>query len=168
MSIFCVDNNLCTRCGACSGVCPQGIIDPAEKPAFPIVPNEKSPLCIMCGQCVAACPTGAASLSIDQGAGYKPVIDEHAIDPEVLGTYIRSRRSVRKYRPEPVDRETITKILDVARWAASGGNGQPVEWLVIHDPAKVKEVARLTIDWMKSLAGTEHPMAAFAPLLVSA
>ena len=38
---------------------------------------------------------------------------------------IRSRRSIRRFLPNPVPRETVEQILDVARWAPSGTNTQP-------------------------------------------
>ena len=38
---------------------------------------------------------------------------------------IRGRRSVRKYRPDPVPEDTIREILDEARWAPSWANTQP-------------------------------------------
>ena len=38
---------------------------------------------------------------------------------------IRNRKSTRAFLPKPVDRETITSILECARWAPSGVNSQP-------------------------------------------
>ena len=44
---------------------------------------------------------------------------------------IKSRRSVRGYKPDPVPREVLEQILDVARWAPSADNSQPWELAVI-------------------------------------
>lgn len=38
---------------------------------------------------------------------------------------IRSRRSIRRFLPDPVPREAVEEILEVARWAPSGTNTQP-------------------------------------------
>ncbi|MDQ1240594.1 MAG: hypothetical protein QG577_2780, partial [Thermodesulfobacteriota bacterium] len=38
---------------------------------------------------------------------------------------VKSRRSTRAFLPKPVPRETITKIVRLARWAPSWGNTQP-------------------------------------------
>jgi nitroreductase len=46
---------------------------------------------------------------------------------------LRTRRSVRAFTPEPVSDEDIKKILEAARWAMSGGNAQPWEFLVVND-----------------------------------
>lgn len=43
--------NLCTSCGACDGVCPNGAL--AYAPGSP--PNIDRSLCTGCGECVAAC-----------------------------------------------------------------------------------------------------------------
>ena len=42
---------------------------------------------------------------------------------------IKGRRSVRKYKQRPVERQVTTRLLDAARWAPSGSNIQP--WLFI-------------------------------------
>ena len=40
---------------------------------------------------------------------------------------VTSRRSVREFLDKPVDLETIRRVMDKARWAASGCNFQPWE-----------------------------------------
>lgn len=49
---------------------------------------------------------------------------------------VRSRRSVRSgfLKDVPVSDEQIETILEAARWAPSGGNSQPWEFIVIRDP----------------------------------
>ncbi len=46
---------------------------------------------------------------------------------------IRSRRSVRKYKSDPVEDEKIQACLEAARWAPSAGNRQPWYFIVIRD-----------------------------------
>src|SRR5271169_5925248 len=165
-----IDSETCTRCGTCSEVCPMSVIDAATDDTLPRVHEGKSAACISCGQCEAFCPTGA----LVQGPGTaRGVTGGKAstpgdLSPGHLGTYLKSRRSIRQYRRDPVKRETIEAILDIARYAASGGNGQPVEWLVIHDSAAVKKVADLTVEWMHELAKSNHPMSGYAPHLIAA
>lgn len=50
---------------------------------------------------------------------------------------ILNRRSIRLFLPDPVPRETITKIVDKARWVPSWGNTQPWE-IVVADGEKAK------------------------------
>lgn len=44
---------------------------------------------------------------------------------------IQKRRSVRKFTGEPIPREDLVKIVDAGRWAASGWNRQPWDFIVI-------------------------------------
>ncbi len=46
-------------------------------------------------------------------------------------TLARKRRSTRFFKPDPVPGGYIDKILEAGRWAMSGGNAQPWEFIVI-------------------------------------
>ncbi|MCK9356699.1 MAG: nitroreductase family protein [Dehalococcoidia bacterium] len=61
---------------------------------------------------------------------------------EGLRALVAGRRSVRRFRPDPVSRESIERILDVARLAPSAGNSQPWEFVVVTDAAMRSRVAR--------------------------
>ena len=54
---------------------------------------------------------------------------------------VLGRRSIRLFLPDPIPREAITRIVELARWAPSWGNTQPWE-LVVADGEKCKELAR--------------------------
>ena len=49
---------------------------------------------------------------------------------------IRQRRSIRKYKPDPVPREAIEEVLGAAILAPSGKNRQPWKFLVYQGAAK--------------------------------
>ena len=46
---------------------------------------------------------------------------------------VKSRRSIRRFRPAPIPDEYIEKIIEAARWAPSGYNSQPWEFVVVKD-----------------------------------
>ncbi len=46
---------------------------------------------------------------------------------------VRSRKSCRKFKPDPIPDECIEEILEATRWAMSGANGQPWEFIVVKD-----------------------------------
>jgi nitroreductase len=46
---------------------------------------------------------------------------------------IRTRRSVRAYKPDPVPEEALGRVLEAARLAPSGGNRQPWKFIVVRD-----------------------------------
>lgn len=47
---------------------------------------------------------------------------------------IKARRTIRKFLPEPVPKETIAEIISDALWAPSWGNTQPWEFMVVSGP----------------------------------
>ncbi len=62
------------------------------------------------------------------------------IDPFQAEQFLRSRRSIRKFRAKPVEREKIEKLLQIAGYAPSAHNAQPVHFLVIEDTKEVKRI----------------------------
>jgi nitroreductase len=66
---------------------------------------------------------------------------------------LRTRRSIRAFKPDPVPRDLITEVLDAARWAPSWGNTQPWE-LVVVGP---KAAARLTAALVKAFEEKTPP-----------
>lgn len=56
---------------------------------------------------------------------------------------IKSRRSTRKYRPDPVADELLAQVLDAGRYAPSGGNNQTTHFLVIRGKNTLEELAGL-------------------------
>ena len=47
---------------------------------------------------------------------------------------IRNRRTVRRFKSNPVDEEMLQMILEAGRWAPSFSNLQPWKFIVIRDP----------------------------------
>jgi nitroreductase len=55
---------------------------------------------------------------------------------------IASRRDQRRYRPERLPEEVVTRILDAGRLSGSGSNRQPWTFLVIESRARIEALAR--------------------------
>jgi len=53
------------------------------------------------------------------------------MDYDGLLELVKNRRSVRKFKPDPVPDEYVDKIIEVARWAPSGFNTQPWDFVVV-------------------------------------
>ncbi|WP_440947775.1 nitroreductase family protein [Methanosarcina sp. T3] len=168
MTLIIVNQDLCTRCGICAKVCPSGIVDLADEANLPQVQETNALRCLYCGHCEAFCPSQALVLNLRPDEKIPLPAGAGNISPEDIAFYLKKRRSVRHFTREPVPKEKILEVLDIARYAASGTNGQPVQWLVVHDPEKVRKIAELTIEWMKSLLNTDHPMSGYVPAFVSA
>jgi nitroreductase len=61
---------------------------------------------------------------------------------------IRKRRSVRDYTGDPVPREDLEKIVDAGRWAPSGYNRQPWDFIVITERGTIDQL-KVVAQWME-------------------
>ncbi len=161
-----IDEALCTRCDICGANCIMGRIERATDSSFPTIREGFEARCMRCGHCESFCPQRALTLDFLPKEKLLAKPQDGQIDAERLSLYMKQRRSVRHFTARPVSKELIAEVIDVARYAASGGNSQPVEWLVILDPAQVKRISGLTIDWMRTILDTPHPLAAYVPALI--
>lgn len=63
------------------------------------------------------------------------------LDYEALMQVVRRRRSVRAFeKGRQVGRDVLEKIVDCGRWAPSGANSQPWDFIVVDDPAMKEQV----------------------------
>ncbi len=63
----------------------------------------------------------------------------------------RTRRCIRRFKPDPIPDECIEKVLEAARWAMSGGNAQPWEFIVVKDPVTKNKIADMVVERDKTL-----------------
>ena len=63
-----------------------------------------------------------------------------------LTRQIQKRRSARKFKPDPIPDECVDKIIEAARWAPSGANSQPWEFIVIKKQELKDEITKLVIE----------------------
>jgi nitroreductase len=72
---------------------------------------------------------------------------------------IQNRKSIRRFKQDPVSDEDIKKILDAGRFAPSASNTQPWSFIVIKDKALLRKMAdavREMVDRMAPYAGSEQ------------
>jgi nitroreductase len=56
---------------------------------------------------------------------------------------IRTRKSIRRYKPDPIPDEILDKVLEAARWAPTGENYQPWRLIVIKNPETKNKIGNL-------------------------
>lgn len=159
MSLFSIDREKCRRDGICAEECPAGIISTRNEEGFPFPVEGAGSLCINCGHCVAVCPRGALSLKTMSPEECLPVAGEGFLSRDQASGFLRSRRSIRTYLEKPVEHDLIKGLIDVACYAPSGHNSQPVKWLVIRDRSEVLRLSGFVIDWMKYMISEKPEMA---------
>ena len=89
--------------------------------------------CIECGHCYAVCPVGAVDMPGYDKTGCVDVTPMTAIDGDTFLQAVKSRRTVRQFRPTPVEQEKIDKILEAGRYAPTGANSQNVAFTILGD-----------------------------------
>jgi len=170
MSLFTIDQEKCRRDGLCVAECPAKLIELIGKEGFPTPIAQAEEFCINCGHCVSICPHGALSLKTMTPEDCPPVRKELSLNPEHCEHFLRSRRSIRNFKEKQVPRKILTKLIEIARYAPTGSNTQPVHWLVIKNTKEVKRLAGLVADWMRFLlsTGDEYALTAHLDRVVAA
>ena len=64
---------------------------------------------------------------------------------------IKKRRSIRKYTTDPVSVEEITRVLEAARWAPSGGNYQNWKFIAVTNREIIKKMQEASLCAANSL-----------------
>jgi len=70
---------------------------------------------------------------------------------------IKKRRSVRKYKKDPIPEEALLRVLEAARLAPSGKNFQPWKFIIVKDKSLKEKLAR---------ASAEQFFIAEAPIII--
>ncbi len=65
---------------------------------------------------------------------------------------IKTRQSIRKFKPEPVPQDTLEKLVEISRWSPSYKNTQPWEIMILSGEKK-ESASQLMLDLFE--AGTE-------------
>lgn len=147
---FKLDRSKCIKCGKCINTC-SGMVLVLDKDGFPNMKEFERfgwRGCWKCQHCLAVCPQGAISIF------NKKADDSLPPPPLEMGSYMErlvvNRRSCRRYLNQNVDPQIINRILDAMAAAPTGGNSCNVEYTVIDDKDRVKEIWRLAYSKMDS------------------
>ncbi len=72
---------------------------------------------------------------------------KYTSDQAYIFNIMRDRRTVRKFKPTPVPKEHILKVLEAAHYAPTAGNQQPWKFLVIQDKKKLASLEKEALSW---------------------
>jgi len=139
----------CSQCGSCVREC-----DPLRTAISQTDTGVRInlDLCIVCGHCMAVCPSDEMEHPLSPR---QPLMDK-LLSPEAAAMYLRSPRSVRFYKKEGAPRETLLRLLDIGRYAQTGGNRQGISYLVVDGRDKVAALNALFCETILKLL-PEYP-----------
>jgi len=113
--------------------------------------------CNGCGHCVAVCPEAALDNVNNPLAGHSLFTDFDCTE-EQAAHFLRSRRSIRWFKNEPVSREAMHKLLDMARYAPTGSNSQGLSYHVISAPETLRAISGAIADWEDIQVANKAPI----------
>jgi nitroreductase/NAD-dependent dihydropyrimidine dehydrogenase PreA subunit len=158
VSLFTIDKEKCKRDGICVAVCPVRIIELKDDSRVPTPVESAEEICIKCGHCVSVCPHGAFMHSIINLNDCPPVRKDFAFSLDQAEYFLRFRRSIRTFTEKEVDNDTLTKLIDIARYAPTAGNSQQVGWIIFNSREKVKTLSGLVVDMVRDMIKKKHPL----------
>jgi nitroreductase len=68
---------------------------------------------------------------------------------EALLTFLRERRSIRRFSAEPLPAGTVERLIEAARWAPSASNRQPFRFLAVETAETRSRMAALVREALK-------------------
>ncbi len=119
--IFEVEESKCLKCGACVRDCAFRALrsgdDGLPRLAFP-------DRCMRCQHCLAVCPVGAVTFDGRRPEDSLPVKGLALPGLDAVENWMRTRRSMRRFAAEDVDRATLERILKVLGNTPTGCNAR--------------------------------------------
>ena len=159
MGLFSIDKDKCVQAGFCAEECPTGLVRMDGPDKYPTPLEGKEHFCVQCGHCVAVCPHDAITLDAMPLDDFALIREDLVVSPEQAEQFIKSRRSIRSYKKKPVEREILSRLVDGARFAPSGHNMQPVEWVVLASRESVIQLVELVVEWSRLEAEKDSEVA---------
>jgi len=149
-----VDVEACLGCGACAAVCPSGVLGFDGQKASVVADG-----CIGCGHCAAVCPAEAVTVSAGENwtAAFATieapgkVVAPGDFSPAELVDLLRSRRSCRRYKPDPVPGPMLEDLVRAAVTAPSGTNSQAWTFTVLTSRAAVLRLAEAVAGFFRRI-----------------
>ncbi len=149
-----IDRNLCNGCGLCITVCPKETISMQNGKAC-VTGNES----LSCGHCSAICPKNAITVSsLDESMTYYKTFKQNNkwirhgdFDTGKLVNLIRSRRSCRNYKTDPIDKNTLEDLVKIGITAPSGSNVQGWTFTILQNRKDVIKLINEVYGYYKKL-----------------
>lgn len=143
---FKVDEEKCINCGMCSAECPVFIID--SRTEFPTIMEGKEANCLKCQHCLAVCPQGAISIW-DMNPEESIVVSNEIPAVSEMENLIKTRRSIRRFRPEEIDKEFIHNLISTASYAPTARNDNAVQFTVVDNKVAMAKLREFTYNRIK-------------------
>jgi nitroreductase len=122
-----------------------------DENANKVVFSDPDNSCHECGHCIAVCPEDAI---LHGDFGDMPIEidsipnDQATIPYENMLNMMRTSRSIRHYKPDPVPRDVLEKVIDAMRYAPTSSNLRTEKYVVISNIGLLHQVSESVIHEM--------------------
>ena len=123
-----IDETKCLKCKACVNDCIVKVLTVGDN-GFPRVRPEDERFCLNCQHCLAVCPVGAVEchgVTADQATAIGPLPSS-----ENMMNLLCQRRSIRQYKQEDLDAETMDTLVKSLAWTPTGCNDHRLFFTVV-------------------------------------
>lgn len=149
-----IDQEKCTGCALCLTVCPHDTLSMVNGKAQ--VTGTES---LGCGHCAAICPVGAVTVSFTNTEAERlttldvpdEIIRPGDYDAARLVQLMRSRRSCRNFKKEPLSREVLEDLVRIGISAPSGTNCQLWKFTVLPRREAVHKLGEAMLAFFEKL-----------------
>ncbi len=139
-SVIEIDLDNCTKCNACVNDCVCHLFY-IESERLQITNNFEEQ-CILCGHCVAVCPVNVIKLKIHKDIPIRELYKTEEIpNYDSLYKLALKRRSIRQFTTEPLSKQLIEKLLELARYSPTGNNTENVFYTVVQNKQIVTNIS---------------------------
>ncbi len=123
-----IDRDLCIGCGACVRDCPALNLFLDNRKATVYGP------CMQCGHCTSVCPAEAVSIPEYDMAEVVPCPREgFPLDSTAFLRAVKARRSIRRYKPVPIEPEKVRLLIQAGRYTATACNRQSIRFIFVQE-----------------------------------
>lgn len=133
-SFFQFNAETCVGCGACARDCAFGALKKGAD-GRPVMAHAER--CMHCQHCFAICPTGAVVFDGHTADEALPVKGLPLPGADEAINWIHTRRSVRKFKDEDVDRATLDRVLTALGSVPTGCNARSLTFTCYPDRASM-------------------------------
>ena len=152
-----VDDKKCTRCGICL----------AEFEGYCMTNTEQLPsidyaICNQCQKCIALCPQRAISMN---HVAPEKIAGPDKISYDELISFLRLRRSTKRFLEKDIPRDIIEKIVSSAKYAPN--QNKNIDILIIDDPGLIRTIDSYALKVVKNwyrFVFTFRPLTTFISL----
>ena len=146
-----IDEEKCIGCGQCAKDCGTSVLYLENGKA-----KAKETGCVECGHCYAICPKAAISMPEYDCSDCDRIGSFSQFDEDEMLLALKSRRTIRHFKDQPVTDEQIHKIIEAGRYSPTATNLQNIRYTVLRGE-KMAEFERTSVAAIRKVIGLAKP-----------